>query len=123
MFDKLKAATQMAGMLKDLPKIQANVEEVRARLSETRVEGAAGGGAVRAVVFCDLRVDAVVLEPSVFTGLANGTDTDRAYANRLVADAVNDALLRARARMAEELGRAAQESGLDLPPGILEKLG
>ncbi|MFM1823673.1 MAG: hypothetical protein RI967_1939, partial [Planctomycetota bacterium] len=67
MFDKLKAATQMAGMLKDLPKIQAKVEEVRARLGETRVEGAAGGGAVRAVVFCDLRVDAVVLEPSVFT--------------------------------------------------------
>jgi hypothetical protein len=39
-----------------------------------------------------------------------------------VAEAVNDALLRARARMGEELSRAATESGIDLPPGMLEKL-
>ena len=122
MFDKLKAATQMAGLLKDLPRLQATMEEVRARLAETTVEGSAGGGAVRALVHCDLRVASVTLDPSVFRGIAAGSKADQDYANRLVADAVNDALARARARMAEEIGRAARESGLDLPPQNLERL-
>lgn len=122
MFDKLRAATQMAGMLKDLPRLQAKMEEVRARLSTTQVEGSAGGGAVKAVAFCDLRIDSVTLDPSVFRGIATGSPSDQSYANRLIADAVNDALARARARMAEELGRAAAESGIDLPPDILAKL-
>ncbi len=123
MFDKLKAATQMAGMLKDLPKLQAKIEEVRARLATTRVEGSSGGGAVKAVAFCDIRIDTVTLDPSVFRGLANGSSADQSYANRLIAEAVNDALARARARMAEELGRAATDSGIDLPAGLLERLG
>ncbi|MBI1303936.1 MAG: YbaB/EbfC family nucleoid-associated protein [Phycisphaera sp.] len=122
MFDKLKAATQMAGLLKDLPRLQATMEEVRARLAETTVEGSAGGGAVRAVVHCDLRVASVTLDPSVFRGIAAGSQADQSYANRLIAEAVNDALARARARMAEEIGRAARESGLDLPPQLLERL-
>jgi DNA-binding protein YbaB len=121
-FDKLKAATQMAGLLKELPRLQATMEEVRARLAETTVEGSAGGGAVRAVVHCDLRVASVTLDPSVFRGIAAGSEADQGYANRLVAEAVNDALARARARMAEEIGRAARESGLDLPPHLLERL-
>ena len=122
MFDKLKQASQLAGMLKDLPKLQATMEEVRARLANTKVEGSAGGGAVRAVAFCDIRIDTVTLEPSVFRGIANGSSSDQEYANRMVAEAVNDALQRARARMAEEIGRAARESGIDLPPHLLEKL-
>ena len=122
MFDKLKAATQMAGLLKDLPRLQATMEEVRARLAETTVEGSAGGGAVRALDNCDLRGASVTLDPSVFRGIAAGSQADQDYANRLVADAVNDALARARARMADEIGRAARESGLDLPPHILERL-
>ncbi len=122
MFDKLKQASQMAGMLKDLPKLPAKMEEVRARLADTKVEGSAGGGAVKAVAFCDIRIDSVTLDPSVFRGMANGSASDQAYANRMIAEAVNDALGRARARMAEEIGRAAKDSGIDLPPHILEKL-
>ena len=41
----------------------------------------------------------------------------------MITDAVNDALLRARARVAEEIGRAAKESGIDLPANLLEQLG
>ncbi len=121
MFDKLKAATQMVGMLKDLPKLQAKVEEVRARLAHTKVEGSSGGGAVKAVAFCDMRIDSVMLDPSVFRGLSSGSDADRSYANRLVADAVNDALTRARALMADEVGRAASDSGINLPAGLIDK--
>lgn len=122
LFDKLKAATQLAGMLKDLPKLQGLVEEVRARLATTKVEGTAGGGAVKAVAFCDIRIDTVTLDPSVFRGIANGSASDQSYANRLIAEAVNDALTKARAKLAEELGKAARESGIDLPPSILERL-
>ena len=57
MFDKLKQASQLAGMLKDLPRLQAQMEDVRARLANTKVEGSSGGGAVRAVACCDLRID------------------------------------------------------------------
>ena len=64
MFDKLKAAGQLAGMLKDLPKMQGLIEEVRARLATTKVEGSAGGGAVKAVAYCDIRIDTVTLDPS-----------------------------------------------------------
>jgi DNA-binding protein YbaB len=121
-FDKLKQASQLAGMLKDLPRLQAQMEDVRARLANTKVEGSSGGGAVRAVACCDLRIDSVTLDPAVFRGIATGSASDQAYANRMIAEAVNDALQRARARMAEEIGRAAKESGIDLPPHILEKL-
>jgi DNA-binding protein YbaB len=122
-FDKLKQATQMAGMLKDLPKLQAKLAEVRERLAATKVEGNAGGGAVRVVAFCDLRIESIALDPAVFRGIATGSSADQSYANRMIADAVNDALLRARARVAEEIGRAAKESGIDLPANLLEQLG
>jgi DNA-binding protein YbaB len=123
LFDKLKAATQLAGMLKDLPRLQGLMEDVRARLADTRVEGSAGGGAVRAVAFCDIRIDSVTLDPSVFRGIASGSSADQSYANRLIAEAVNDALTKARAKMAEEVGKTARESGIDLPPALLERLG
>ncbi len=123
MFDKLKAATQMAGMLKDLPRLQAKLAEVRERLASTKVHGAAGGGAVRVIATCDLRIESVTLDPSVLRGIATGSAADAAYANRMVADATNDALSSARARIAEELGRAAKEAGVDLPTQLLEQLG
>jgi DNA-binding protein YbaB len=121
-FDKLKQASQLAGMLKDLPRLQAQMEDVRARLANTKVEGSSGGGAVRAVACCDLRIDSVTLDPAVFRGIANGSASDQSYANRLIAEAVNDALTKARAKLAEELSKAARESGIDLPPSILERL-
>ncbi|RLS65848.1 MAG: hypothetical protein DWH97_05545 [Planctomycetota bacterium] len=122
MFDKLKMAGQVAGMLKDLPKLQGMMEDVRARLANTKVEGSSGGGAVRAVAFCDIRIDIVVLDPSVMRGIASGSPSDLDYANRLIAEAVNDALTRARARMAEEIGRSASEAGINLPPELLARL-
>ncbi len=121
MFDKLKQASHMAGMLKDIPKLKAKLDEVRQRLATTRVEGSAGGGAVRAVAFCDIRIESVTLDPAVFRGIASGSEADQAYANRMIAEAVNDALNRARVRVAEELGSAAKDAGVDLPQHLLEK--
>lgn len=121
MFEKLKQASHMAGMLKDIPKLKAKLDEVRERLGTLRVEGSAGGGAVRAVAFCDMRIESVSLDPAVFRGIAVGSESDQAYANRMVAEAVNDALNRARARVAEELGNAAKDAGVELPQHLLEK--
>jgi DNA-binding protein YbaB len=120
-FEKLKQASHMAGMLKDIPKLKAKLDEVRERLGTLKVEGSAGGGAVRAVAFCDLRIESVSLDPAVFRGIAAGSEADQAYANRMVAEAVNDALNRARARVAEELGNAAKDAGVELPQHLLEK--
>jgi len=121
LFEKLKQASHMAGMLKDIPKLKAKLDEVRERLATIKVEGSSGGGAVRAVAYCDIRIESVTLDPAVFRGIANGSEADQAYANRMVAEAVNDALNRARARVAEELGNAARESGVDVPQHLLEK--
>ena len=122
MFDKLKAAGQLAGMLKDLPKLQGLVEDVRTRLASTRVEGSAGGGAVRAVAFCDIRIDTVTLDPSVFHGIAGGSAADQSYANRLIAEAVNDGLAKGKERMAEALRKEAKDLGLDDLPFDISKL-
>ena len=110
MFDKLKQASQLAGMLKDLPRLQAQMEDVRARLANTKVEGSSGGGAVRAVACCDLRIDSVTLDPAVFRGIANGSASDQADANRMIAEAVNEAFQRARAPLPNASGAPSRRS-------------
>ena len=47
MFDGLKSMAGMAGLLKDLPKIQAKAQALREEVALIEVDGRAGGGAVR----------------------------------------------------------------------------
>ena len=48
MFDAFKQAGAMAGIMKELPKLQARAKEITEMLEAARVVGEAGGGAVRA---------------------------------------------------------------------------
>ena len=45
MFENLKDMASMAGLLKDLPKLKAKLDEVKTRLGERTVEAQSGGGA------------------------------------------------------------------------------
>jgi DNA-binding protein YbaB len=110
MFENLKAMGAIAGLLKDQQRLRESAERVRGRLARARVEGEAGGGAVRAVVDGQLKVVGVTLSPALVSDL--GEAGSRARAEALIAEAINAATERARVLIAEEVSREADELGL-----------
>ena len=120
MFDNLKNMAGMAGLLRDLPKIKARMQQVKEDLARITVEAETGGGAVRATANGQLRVIAVHVDPSLMSSLVDATNADdRSMAEDLIAGAVNAALQKARERAEQELTSAAQELNLPIPPGSL----
>lgn len=118
MFENLKAMGAIAGLLQNQERLRASAQRLRARLSDARIEGEAGGGEVRAVVDGQLRVVSVSLSPGLASGLGEGPA--RARAEALIAEAVNRATERARMLIAEEISRQADELGL--PAEMLQAL-
>ena len=120
MFEGLKGMAGMAGLMRDLPKIKARMEEVKGSLARLTVEAETGGGAVRAKATGDLRIASIQVDQSLMAGLVNVNDeSDRALAEDLIVGAVNAALQKARERAEEELANAAREMNLPLPAGGL----
>ena len=120
MFDNLKNMAGMAGLLRDLPKIKARMQQVKEDLARITVEAETGGGAVRATANGQLRIISVHIDPSLMSSLVDTTNADdRAMAEDLIAGAVNAALQKARERAEQELTSAAQELNLPIPPGSL----
>ena len=118
MFDGLKGMAGMAGIMKDLPRIKARLEEVKAELSEATVEASAGGGAVVAVADGRLRIREVKIDPSMLGAIADtNSDADRQIAEDLVKGAVNAALQKAQDMVTQRLSEIASEMNLPLPPG------
>ena len=106
----LKELGQLAGLMRQLPKIKEEMERFQQKLGQITAEGDAGGGMVKArvngkmeVVACSLSDEAMKLN-------------DRELLEDLVVAAVNQALERVRKQVAEETGRMA--SGLGVPPGL-----
>jgi hypothetical protein len=120
MFENLKGMAGLAGILKDLPRIKAKLEEVKQQLGEITVEADTGGGAVRVTANGLLRVVSVKLDAALIAGLVDpANEQDRAVAEDLIAGAVNTALQKAREVAEREMASAAGEMGLPLPPGGL----
>ncbi|HEV3263622.1 MAG TPA: YbaB/EbfC family nucleoid-associated protein [Gemmataceae bacterium] len=101
---------QLAGLMKNLPKFQAEMANFQARLAQISAEGDAGGGMVKArvngkqeVLACTLSDEALRL-------------SDREMLEDLIKAAVNQALTRVRQQTAEEAGKVAATLGL--PPGL-----
>jgi DNA-binding protein YbaB len=117
MFDQFKAMGALAGLLKDKDKVKATADRVREKLEATRVEGSAGGGAVRATVNGTARVLFVHVEPALGAGF--GDEQSRGMAEALIAEAVNDGLRRAREAAQAIVEEEAHEMGLaDMIPGL-----
>jgi DNA-binding protein YbaB len=117
-FDKLKAMGALAGLLKDKEKLREAAERVKARAAEVRGYGSAGAGAVRATVDGRMKVLSIELEPALAGGMA-ADDRTRELAGSLIAEAVNDAMARAQARMREVIEKEAADLGLPgLPPDL-----
>jgi DNA-binding protein YbaB len=121
MFDQLKGMASIAGVLKDLPRLKAKMEEVKERLASVTVEAETGGGAVRAVANGQLRLVSLDVDAALLAGLVDTSNPDdRAMAADLVVGAVNAALEKAQQAAEESMREAAQELGLPIPPGGLE---
>lgn len=117
MLDQFKAMGAIAGLLKDKDKVKSASDRVRAKLEATRVEGSAGGGAVRATVTGTAKVLGVSIDPAIGAGFAH--DESKHLAESLVAEAVNDGLMKAREAAQAIVEAEAHEMGLaDMIPGL-----
>lgn len=120
MFDSLKGMAGVAGLIKDLPKIKARMEQVKRDLERVIVESQTGGGAVRVVANGQMRIVSIRIDHAMLSSLVETTNPDdRAMAEDLIAGAVNSALEKAKEAAAVKLGDAAQELNLPFSPGGL----
>lgn len=123
MFEGFKGMAGLAGIMKDLPKIKAKMQEVKQRLGERSVTAETGGGAVRVTANGLLRVESVHIDQALLAGLVDASNPDDcAVAEELIAGAVNSAMEKARHMAEEEMAGAAGEMGLPIPPGGLAGL-
>ena len=71
MLDNLKGMASLAGVMKDLPRIKAQLEEVKAQLARIEVSADTGGGAVVATANGQLRIVSVHVESALISGLVD----------------------------------------------------
>ncbi len=121
MFEQLKMAGALAGLMKNKEGLKAAGERIRSRLREVRAAGASGGGAVRVTATGELRIESILIEPAVAAGLAE--PASRAYAEQLIAEAVNNALDQAKAIAQREASKEAEALGLPGMDGLAGMLG
>ena len=104
-----KEIGQMAGLLKNLPKIREEMEKFQSKLGDIKAEGDAGGGMVKVTMTGQHNVKKVQLEPTVVS-------EDREMLEDLIAAATNDAVKKVEARIQEKM--ASVMGGMQLPPGM-----
>lgn len=112
MFENMKMLGAMAGLMKNADKVKEGVARVRASMEATTVQGEAGAGAARATVSGTMRVISVELSPGLVVGMAADEKT-RALASSLIAEAVNNALAMAQAKMKQAVDQEARALGFE----------
>ena len=100
----------MQQMMAKAQTMQKKMEEVQARAGEIEVEGQAGGGMVKVVMTCKGEVRSVVIDPSLMVA------DEKDMLEDLIKAAMNDARVKADAKMATETQSAMGSMGL--PPGF-----
>ena len=101
---------QLAGLMKNLPRLQEEAERMRERLDQLVAEGDAGAGMVKVRVNGRMVVLSCTITPEA---LALG---DREMLEDLIKAATNQALDKARQMMGEETAKLM--GGMGLPPGL-----
>jgi DNA-binding YbaB/EbfC family protein len=98
----------LAGLMKQAQQMQENMKKVQEELAQTEVEGQSGAGMVKVLMTCKHDVHRISIDPSVMD--------DKEMLEDLVAAAVNDAVRRVEATVADKMG--GMTAGLQLPPGM-----
>ena len=101
-------SADLGKLLEKAREAQTRLQELQRDLALRRVEGAAGGGMVKAVASGELRILELHIEPSL---LETG---DRAMLQDLCTAAVNAALANAQRMIQEEMQRASAALGIPL---------
>lgn len=100
----------MAGMMKKVQKLQADMGKLQEELKARTIEVSTGGGAVKVVVNGEKKIQSVKIAPSAVD------PEDVEMLEDLVAAAVNEAMNKVDDMMAQEMGKLT--GGLNLPPGL-----
>ena len=102
---------QIASMLKNLPKLKAQMEELQQKLGQIVAEANSGGGMVSAkvngrmeVVSCTISDEALKLQ-------------DKEMLEDLIVAAVNQAIIKVTLQRAEETSKIASGLGMPIPTG------
>lgn len=101
----------MGKMMKQMQKLQAQMAKLQEELAQRTVEASAGGGVVTVTVNGENQVVGVKIDPDAVD------PDDVEILEDLVMAATNEALRRAQAMVAEEMGKLT--GGLKLPPGLI----
>ncbi len=115
MFENIK---NLGNMMKMAGEARQRMEQVKQALDQRRVEGEAGGGAVRVTLNgrgVALRVD---IDEPMLAGLGGA---DKTLVEELIAGAFNAAHEKLAEVLQEEIAKATE--GMDLPPEIGKMLG
>jgi nucleoid-associated protein EbfC len=106
-----KQIGQIASMMKNLPKLKAQMEELQHRLGQIVAEGNSGGGMVVAkvngrmeVVSCKISEEATKLQ-------------DKEMLEDLIVAAINQAIVKVTQQRAAEASKIANDLGMPLPSG------
>ena len=100
----------MAGMMKKVQKMQADMKKMQDELKKKPVEVSVGGGVVKVVMNGEKQIQSLVIDNSaVDTG-------DVEMLQDLILSAVNQAMVKVDEMMASEMSKLT--SGLNLPAGL-----
>lgn len=110
MFDSLKGMGQLAGLLRNLPKLQEEMSQMQERLAQVTAEGDAGAGMVKVKVNGKFDLVACVISDDAMNL------NDREMLQDLIKSAVNQAVAKAREALQEETSKMA--GNLGMPPGF-----
>ena len=101
----------MAGMMKKVQKMQADMKKRQDELRKKTGEGTSGGGAVKGVMDGEKQVQSLIIAPAAVD------PEDIEMLQDLISAAFNEATKKVDDMMAQEMGKLT--SGLGLPPGLL----
>jgi nucleoid-associated protein EbfC len=100
----------LGNMLKEAQKLQSKMTEMQAKLAETELSGAAGGGMVSVTLNGKGEMRKVKIDPS----LVDPAEVE--ILEDLIVAAFNEAKAKIEAHVQEEMGKLT--GGMSLPPGM-----
>ncbi len=100
----------MAGMMKKVQKMQANMKKMQDELKQKTVEVSVGGGVVKVVMNGEKQLQSLTIDKAAVD------PEDVEMLQDLILSAVNQAMVKVDEMMSSEMSKLT--SGLNLPPGL-----